>query len=60
MADCEKINDCRFFSDKMANMPSNSALMKEEYCRGDKSGSARYQVGAKGIIGSGVPLSQPA
>jgi hypothetical protein len=49
MADCEKLRSCPFFRDELAYMPRTAALMKETYCRGDKSTCARYVVALKGI-----------
>jgi hypothetical protein len=49
MADCEKTSNCPFFSDQMANMPAVARLMKESYCRGDKTHCARYQVSSAGL-----------
>jgi hypothetical protein len=49
MADCEKLKNCPFFSDRMANMPSVASLMKQSYCLGDKTACARYQVASAGI-----------
>lgn len=44
MADCECLSGCRFFNDKMANMPSISEMFKKSYCKGDNSKCARYVV----------------
>lgn len=49
MADCEKLVKCPFFGDKMANMPAAAGLLKETYCRGDKTQCARYQVSSAGL-----------
>ena len=43
MADCELIEKCLFFNDKMGNKPS-TAEMKKKYCKGDHSVCARYMV----------------
>jgi hypothetical protein len=48
MAQCEKLTTCPFFAGKMAHMPSVAELMKRNYCLGDKTQCARYQVGAAG------------
>ena len=53
MANCEKLQACPFFTDKMANMPNTSKLMKQMYCFGDKMHCARYLVNRAGIV---VPL----
>jgi len=47
MADCELIAACPFFNDKMADMPSMAALLKKQYCNGQPSNCARYQVRQK-------------
>ncbi len=44
MTDCELLEKCIFFNDKMANMPGMAALYKRQYCQGDNSGCARYIV----------------
>jgi hypothetical protein len=49
MADCEKLATCPFFSDRMASMPSVAGLMKQTFCRGDKTQCARYQVASAGL-----------
>jgi hypothetical protein len=49
MADCEKLEKCPFFNDKMAAMPSTAATMKRRYCGADKENCARYQLSSKGI-----------
>ena len=49
MADCEKLQTCPFFTDKMANMPNTATLAKQIYCRGDKMQCARYLVNQAGI-----------
>ena len=49
MAFCEKLNSCLFFTGQMANMPAVSDLMKESYCKGDRTRCARYQVSVAGL-----------
>jgi len=44
MAECERIQTCPFFNDKMKNMPATAELMKDKYCRGDFASCARYMV----------------
>ncbi|MCM0755038.1 hypothetical protein M7784_07230 [Desulfovibrio aminophilus] len=44
MADCEMLERCIFFNDKMASMPTMADMMKKKYCRGDNSKCARYMV----------------
>ncbi|NTU43481.1 MAG: hypothetical protein HGA78_10640 [Nitrospirales bacterium] len=50
MADCEKLQKCLFFNDKMAAMPASAELMKKRFCKGDKRCCARYQVAVSGAI----------
>ncbi|MBN1698014.1 MAG: hypothetical protein JW881_10910 [Spirochaetales bacterium] len=44
MADCECLGGCIFFNDKMGNMPSIASIMKQNYCKTNNSGCARYMV----------------
>lgn len=44
MADCEKIQGCLFFNDKLSSMPALAETIKERYCKGDYSKCARYIV----------------
>lgn len=44
MADCQLIEKCIFFNDKMGDMPSMASIYKKRYCRDDNSGCARFQV----------------
>lgn len=44
MADCELLATCPFFRETMADMPAATEVVKQRYCRGDKSGCARYRV----------------
>ena len=44
MADCEFLEKCVFFNDKMASMPSTSDLFKLRYCKGNNSDCGRYLV----------------
>ena len=53
MAECERLRRCPFFTGQMVNMPSVAELLKSEYCYGDKSLCARYQVAAAGMV---IPL----
>ena len=51
MADCEKINKCPFFQDRMSNMPGTAALYKKRFCQGNNSDCARYRV-----VQAGLPM----
>lgn len=44
MSDCESLNSCPFFNDKMANMPSMANSYKKRYCHDQFSTCARYMV----------------
>jgi len=47
MAACEFISRCPFFNDRMKDMPAMSEIYKKNYCQGDHSNCARYQVREK-------------
>jgi hypothetical protein len=49
MSQCEKLENCPFFHDRMAGMRSVAGLMKEQFCLGDKSLCARYMVSSAGL-----------
>jgi len=49
MAECERLNKCPFFTDRMTNMPYVSEVMKRTFCLGDKTSCARYQLAAVGV-----------
>jgi hypothetical protein len=53
MGECERLRKCPFFTGQMANMPSVAELLKSEYCYGDKTLCARYQMAAAGMV---IPL----
>ncbi len=55
MTDCEMLEKCVFFNDKMANMPSTSELIKLRYCKGDSGECARFLV-CKALGRERVPL----
>ncbi|MBU0728686.1 MAG: hypothetical protein KKE17_10600 [Proteobacteria bacterium] len=42
MADCELLENCLFFNDKMENMPDASEVIKEYYCRKMYKRCARF------------------
>jgi hypothetical protein len=44
MADCEILEGCLFFNDKMKDSEGLGALYKKKYCLGDNSECARYMV----------------
>ena len=49
MANCERLEKCIFFSDRMSRMPATASIMKKDFCCGDRSECARFQVAARGI-----------
>lgn len=44
MAQCELIDTCPFFNDKLANKPDEVEDMKETYCKNNNLNCARYMV----------------
>ncbi|HEU6436218.1 MAG TPA: hypothetical protein VE028_02075 [Nitratidesulfovibrio sp.] len=44
MPNCEMIEKCIFFNDKMANKPGTAEMMKKNYCQGSWQECARYKV----------------
>lgn len=54
MADCECLQGCPFFHDKMENMPAMSDILKKRYCHEDWVECARHQVFAR-LGREGVP-----
>ncbi len=49
MAECERLEKCPFFHDRMSGMKSVVNLMKEQFCLGDKTKCARYLVSNAGL-----------
>jgi hypothetical protein len=50
MANCERLNKCPFFRDKLSFMPKTAATMKQIYCHGEKTGCGRYMVASHGLL----------
>ncbi len=44
MKDCELLEKCIFFNDKMVGMPSMAEVIKLRYCKDDNTGCARHMV----------------
>jgi len=44
MAQCDLIETCIFFNDKMADMPAISARYKDKYCRDSFRNCARFRI----------------
>lgn len=42
--DCECLENCPFFHDRMRNMPTMSQLLKQQFCRGDWESCARCMI----------------
>ena len=55
MTDCELLEGCAFFNDKMADMPATAELYKDKYCREDNLECARFMV-FKALGRENVPL----
>ena len=47
MAECDRLETCLFFNDRLAEMPSTPLLLKQQYCHGDFEHCARYRVELK-------------
>ena len=56
MAECDKLATCLFFHDRLEDMPSDAALLKQQYCKGDFHACARYRVEDK-LGSTSVPAS---
>jgi len=54
MANCECLNGCPFFNDKMKDTEGIGAIYKKKYCLGDNTHCARYMVFKK-LGKPGVP-----
>jgi hypothetical protein len=48
MAECERLTKCPFFTGQMSTMPRVAELMKSNYCLGEKTLCARYQLASAG------------
>jgi hypothetical protein len=44
MANCERLESCPFFNDRMASMPSIASIYKKQYCLGEPARCARLIV----------------
>ena len=44
MANCELIEKCLFFNDKMGDKPGTAEMFKKRYCKEDNSNCARHMV----------------
>jgi hypothetical protein len=44
MADCELIEKCLFFNDKMGDKPGMAEMYKKKYCKEDHSNCARHMI----------------
>ena len=47
MADCELIEKCIFFNDRMGSMPATAEVYKKIFCRQSNETCARYMVYSK-------------
>lgn len=44
MADCKRIEQCTFFVERMAAMPSIAEMYRKRLCRGNHAECARYML----------------
>jgi hypothetical protein len=44
MAECERLDECPFFNDRLLNMPPVAEAMKRRYCMRNYTQCARYIV----------------
>ncbi|PLX27701.1 hypothetical protein C0583_00475 [Candidatus Parcubacteria bacterium] len=44
MANCECLEKCPFFNDKMADNDGLCSMYKTKFCQGDFAGCARYMI----------------
>ena len=44
MADCEFLENCLFFNDKLENMPTASGMMKNMYDKWHHAKGSRYRI----------------
>ena len=54
MAECELIQKCIFFNNKMKDMPATADIIKNKFCKNDFISCARYRV-AKSLGREKVP-----
>jgi hypothetical protein len=47
MAECDRLETCLFFNDRLGDMSSAPFLLKQLYCHGDFEHCARYRVDVK-------------
>lgn len=51
---CEFMDNCIFFNDRMGNSPGVGVVFKKMYCRGNNRNCARYMI-AKRLGASSIP-----
>lgn len=54
MAECDCLQGCPFFNDRMAMRPGMAAVYKQRYCLGEYATCARHQV-KQGLGKAAVP-----
>ena len=47
MAECDRLESCLFFNDKLEDVPAASTLLKQQYCQKDFEHCARHRVETK-------------
>lgn len=56
MSDCERVENCPFFNDRMESMPGSMGLYKKQYCWGRFEDCARRKV-ATALSSERVPAN---
>jgi len=49
MPDCNKLNQCQFFSTQLRILPKTTAALRQKFCHSDPSQCARLQVAQSGL-----------
>ncbi len=44
MPDCDKLDQCKFFTSQLSLLPKTAEMLRQKFCHGDPSQCARLQV----------------
>ena len=47
MRECDRLESCPFFNDRLGEITDSAALLKQQFCLGGYESCARYRVDAK-------------
>ena len=47
MGECDRLESCLFFNDRLDDIPDSVAIQKQQYCQGDYESCARHRVETK-------------